>query len=169
MKCVKIEWDVYDQSLPRLVELKDDEVLNDQLKERLEGNSKSKIRNVEWYTPQAQYLIVGVGNIMTQRGFNLALIIELAPKLFDQNIGILHIYPKMQNNEFIYDILRTEFHQFVREENSCLYFEEFITHRGKPISILSLLEGLCKTIETTLEAEDYLTADFQNLIRFWEN
>jgi hypothetical protein len=169
MKCIKIEWDGNDCDLPRLIELQDNEVLNDDLTRRLEGNSHSKIKNLEWYTPRPKYLLVGVRSISTKRGFKLALVVELTTTITDLNFGIINIYPRLPNHEFVFDILRVEFHQYVVQNGNCLYFEEYQSYKGRTISILQILDGLCQTLNNSVETIDYLRADLVQRKNIWVN
>ncbi|MFZ4523580.1 MAG: hypothetical protein ACOYNC_17895 [Bacteroidales bacterium] len=166
---MKIEWDGNDKDLPRLIEIDDNEVLNDELTQRLEGNSHTKIKNVEWYTPKPKYLLVGVRSINTKRGFKLVLVVELTTTIVDLNLGIINIYPRLPNHEFVFDILRMEFHQYVVQKGNCLYFEEFQSYKGRNISILKILDGLCQTLTNSIESEDYLRTDLLQRKNIWEN
>jgi hypothetical protein len=101
----------------------------------------------------------------------MALIIQLTPRLRQNDMTLIRNYWVSTIHEFAFDVLRCSFFSFIIEDGYQLFIEENkIDHHGRKVSVLEVLEGINKILSNIIEEENHLVEEYQQLITaFWEN
>lgn len=170
-KIIKIEWLYKPDDVPRIMEVDETTVFDEEFIRAIESCSQNKVANVYFYEPQPQYLILSLTNLLKNGTSIPAIILTLTPTLIENDCSanaVLKIYGLCQENELVYDSVRSTFEGYWTEQDYSLFFTEYASNReGEQISILELLFNIIITYQVQITESD--NPQFHDHKIFWEN
>jgi len=120
-KYVKVHWKNIEDSIPRLITVDDDTILDGDFIEALESGTKNKVIRVHYYAPSPRYLLIGLTNLMIKGVSHPTLFLELTDSLIDQeprSVLILTCLGFYDFNELVFDIVRSAWEGYWKEQVS---------------------------------------------------
>ena len=169
-KIIKIEWLYKPDDVPRIMVVDESTVFDDEFIRAIESCSQNKVSNVYFYEPKPQYLILSLTNCLMSGTSIPSLILTLSPTLTENDASanaVLKIFGLCQENELVFDAVRSTFEGCWEEHgNSLLFLESTENEEGEKFSFLQLLLGIITSYQ--LYAVENET-QFNDLKIFWEN
>ena len=169
-KIIKIEWLYKPDDVPRIMEVDESTVFDEEFIMAIESCSKNKVSNVYFYEPKPQYLILSLTYLLKNGNSIPALILTLSPTITENDASanaILKIFGLCPENELIYDAVRSTVEGYWEEKyNSLVFSESSVSKEGEQFSFLQLLLGIITSYQ--LYAVESNT-QFHELKLFWEN
>ena len=169
-KIIKIEWLYKPDDVPRIMEVDESTVFDEEFIRAIESCSQNKVAKVYFYEPTPQYLILSLTNFLKNGTSTPTLILTLSPTLIENAPcanAVLKIFGLCPENELIYDAVRSTVEGYWEEkDNSLIFSESYINKEGEQFSFLQLLLGIITSYQIhTVESK----TQFHELKLFWEN
>jgi hypothetical protein len=169
-KIIKIDWLYKPDDIPRLMEVDESTVFDEEFIRAIESSSKNKVAKVYFYEPKPQYLILSLTNFLKNGTSTPTLILTLSPTLIENAPcanAVLKIFGLCPENELVYDAVRSTVEGYWEEkDNSLVFSESSVSKEGEQFSFLKLLLGIITSYQ--LYAVENET-QFHELKLFWEN
>ena len=169
-KIIKIEWLYKPDDVPRIMEVDESTVFDEEFIRAIESCSQNKVAKVYFYEPKPQYLILSLTNFLKSGTSIPALILTLSPTLIENAPcanAVLKIFGLCPENELVYDAVRSTVEGYWEEkDNSLIFSESSVNKEGEQFSFLQLLLGIITSYQ--LYAVENET-QFHELKLFWEN
>lgn len=169
-KIIKIDWLYKPDDVPRLMEVDETTVFDEEFIRAIESCSQNKVAKVYFYEPKPQYLILSLTNFLKNGTSIPALILTLSPTLTENDPcanAILKIFGLCPENELIYDAVRSTVEGYWEEkDNSLIFSESSVNKEGEHFSFLKLLLDIITCCQ--IHAVENET-QFHELKLFWEN
>ena len=169
-KIIKIEWLYKPDDVPRIMEVDESTIFDEEFIRAIESCSQNKVANVHFYEPKPQYLILSLTNILKSGTSIPTLILTLSPTLTENDgsaNAVLKIFGLCQENELVFDSVRSNFEGCWEEQGNSLFFlESTENEEGEKFSFLQLLIDIITSyhihaIESNIQ--------FHELKIFWDN
>ena len=169
-KIIKIDWFFKPDDVPRLMEVDESTVFDEEFIRALESCSNNIVTKVYFYEPKPQYLILSLTYLLKNGTSIPALILTLSPILIENDASanaVLKIFGLCPENELIYDTVRSTLPGCWTEQgNSLIFSESSVKKNGEQFSFLKLLLDIITAYQLyTVENE----TQFTELKLFWEN
>ena len=169
-KIIKIDWVFKPDAVPRFMEIDESTVFDEEFIRSIESCSRNKVAKVYYYEPKPQYLILSLTNLLKNGTSIPALILTLSPTLTVNDASanaVLKTFGLCQENELVYDAVRSTVEGYWEEkDNSLIFSESSVNKEGEQFSFLQLLLGIITSYQ--LYAVENET-QFHELKLFWEN
>jgi len=169
-KIIKIEWRFQPDDVPRLMEVDESTIFDEEFIQAIESCSKNKVSKVYFYEPKPQYLILSLTNLLRSGTSIPSLILTLSPTLTENDASanaVLKIFGLCPENELVFDSLRSNFEGCWEEQGDSLIFTETTENEeGEKFSFLQLLIGIITSYH--IHAVENNT-QFHDLKIFWDN
>lgn len=169
-KIIKIDWLFKPDDVPRIMEVDESTIFDEEFIRAIESCSQNKVAKVYFYEPRPQYLILSLTNLLKHGTSIPSLILTLSPSLTendDSANAVLKICGLCPENELVYDAVRSTFEGCWEEQGYSLIFTETTENEeGEHFSFLQLLIDIITSyhihaIESNIQ--------FHELKIFWEN
>jgi len=169
-KIIKIEWLYKPDDVPRIMEVDESTVFDEEFIRAIESCSHNKVAKVYFYEPKPQYLILSLTNLLRHGTSIPSLILSISPTLTENDASanaVLKIFGLCPENELVYDAVRSTAEGYWEEkDNSLIFTESSVNKEEERFSFLQLLLGIITSYQLyTVENE----TQFHELKLYWEN